>query len=436
MLENEQNKSIIEKPIQLKNRQFLSFKHNNNLNIESSHLSVLSYNILAPSTVEQYLYPNTEPKFLESTIRFDSVIKEIIYINSDISFLQELDYNQIESLTEKLKYQNYEIIYNKKNSIEKNDGCGIIYKKDKFNKIGNWFCNLKMEANQNYGNEDLFSKEMYYPSIGQFLLLEDNKYNKKILCVNTHLLFNKNKGHVKLAMLLLIFKIINILKSQIAKVASLIFSGDFNIVPNSMLYNWLSGNGINLSVDLREFSNQSFFMSLSDSRTPNEIALWSNKKYKNRNNGKNVVLNSFLLLLMNVVPIITNENQIIFDQNKNEKNVYLDPRNEASKNFDEIINKLQICSCYSKFLSRPENNNYNNESNNEALITHFTKDVRSATDYIWINKDSFKVKEILNIPEFGCFGNNEKIGLPNEIYPSDHLLISVKLDYKDDNEDI
>ena len=118
MLENELNKSIIEKPIQLKNRQFLSFKQNNDLNIESSHLLVLSYNILAPSAVEQYLYPNTEPKFLESTIRFESVIKEIIYIDSDIGFLQELDENQTESLKEKLKCQNYEIIYNKKNSKE------------------------------------------------------------------------------------------------------------------------------------------------------------------------------------------------------------------------------------------------------------------------------------------------------------------------------
>lgn len=137
-------------------------------------------------------------------------------------------------------------------------------------------------------------KEMYYPSVGQFVLLEDINLKRKVLCANTHLLFNKNRGHTKLGMIVLILKIASSLLKNQAKDAAFIFAGDFNLFPNSMLYNWLSGRGLNLTTDLREYSNQAFFMTMSEFKDPIEISLHSDRKYKFRNPGKSAVMNSFL----------------------------------------------------------------------------------------------------------------------------------------------
>lgn len=91
---------------------------------------------------------------------------------------------------------------------------------------------------------------MYYPSMGLFVLLKNKLTSDTLLIVNTHLLFNKNRGHVKLGMLVLLMKSISKIKSQYP-VESVFFCGDFNMAPCSMLYNFMINKGVNLSVDLK-----------------------------------------------------------------------------------------------------------------------------------------------------------------------------------------
>jgi len=74
------------------------------------------------------------------------------------------------------------------------------------------------------------------------------------MVLTTHFLFNMNRGHVKLGFIVMIMKAIQAIKKKYG-VEDVFFSGDFNLIPNSMLYNYIVNHKLNLKVDLKEYSN-------------------------------------------------------------------------------------------------------------------------------------------------------------------------------------
>ncbi len=72
--------------------------------------------------------------------------------------------------------------------------------------------------------------------------------------MTTHLLFNNNRGHVKLGIVFLVMKAILELKKK-HHIQDVFFTGDFNVIPNSVLYNYITRNNLNLKADLKEYSN-------------------------------------------------------------------------------------------------------------------------------------------------------------------------------------
>ena len=50
---------------------------------------------------------------------------------------------------------------------------------------------------------------MWYSTNVQFLILKHFETSNKILFINSHLPYNRRKGHVKLAIIFLVYKIIN-----------------------------------------------------------------------------------------------------------------------------------------------------------------------------------------------------------------------------------
>ena len=84
------------------------------------------------------------------------------------------------------------------------------------------------------GDKDLFSK----PQIAVFVALRLNSTSKIFLVCNTHLIFNNNRGDMKLGQVHILSKCIQFLKHELTKVypddtINIILGSDMNAIPNS-----------------------------------------------------------------------------------------------------------------------------------------------------------------------------------------------------------
>lgn len=95
---------------------------------------------------------------------------------------------------------------------------------------------------------------MYHGANALFIILEDKIFKKKFLFITSHIPYNVKRGQLKLACLTLIFKAIENIKNE-NQFDDIIFAGDFNMIPNSMLYEYLTQNNLNLEASLNEYSN-------------------------------------------------------------------------------------------------------------------------------------------------------------------------------------
>ena len=337
----------------------------------------------------------------------------------------------------------------KKQGMEKNDSNAILYKKDKFEEVRRFHASLHLVAGKNYNRTDKLSEEMYYPSMGLFVLLKrkqgglsdeesEEKGQNFILVVNTHILFNKNRGHVKFGMLVLLFKIIHEIKAQFNP-GSIILCGDFNIAPNSMLYNYIATGHVHLGVDLKEFSNQAYLMYLSQHKPLGELINISDIKYKPRPNPK-VTISQIFLQNLNAcqIKMPANENDItITFENHFTQDIKINVAHTIRVSMEELSSKLGLKSSYAKFNKKYFQSNSSKPSfkdlhfwfnpgthNNDSFISNFTEDVRHTVDYVWYNSSKFHVARILQAPDPEYLSQSQS-GCPFDSFPSDHFSLVV-----------
>ncbi len=333
--------------------------------------------------------------------------------------------------------------------MQKSDSNAILYKKDKFEEVRRFHTSLHLVEGQNYNRTDKLSEEMYYPSMGLFVLLrrkradsdhdEESKEGQDlILVVNTHILFNKNRGHVKFGMLVLLFKIMNEIKVKY-NYGSTILCGDFNIAPNSMLYNYIATGHVHLGVDLKEFSNQAYLMYLASNKPLDELISISDMKYKPRPNPK-VTISQIFLQNLNAcqikMPTDPKDITITFE-NHFTQDIKINVAHTIRVAMEELSSNLHLKSSYAKFnkkffqtfSSKPSFNDLHfwfnpNTHNNDSFISNFTDDVRHTVDYVWYNSSQFHVARVLQCPDPQYLAQSQS-GSPFDFFPSDHFSLVV-----------
>ena len=114
---------------------------------------------------------------------------------------------------------------------------------------------------------------------------------------------------------------------------------------------------------------------------------------------------------------------------------------EKRENFEKVINNLMKISkeIYDKYKLRSSYDNYRSEVKGEKFCflrnhpkyTNYTNKFIDTIDYIFYSKSLEKIK-ILKIPDVEKNKKNgkEKLFLPNDEYPSDHLKLVVNFEYK------
>nr|XP_020485790.1 protein angel homolog 1 [Labrus bergylta] len=205
----------------------------------SMEFTVMSYNILAQDLLEanEGLYTHCPLEVLDWSYRCSLLLEEILKWAPDILCLQEVQENHYqEQLFPVLSQMGYSCVY-KRRTGNKTDGCATCYRSGRFSELSVTLLEFLRP------DTELLDRH----NVGIVLLLQpvvtkgpEIKAKGPPLCVaNTHLIFNPRRGDVKLAQLaILLADIDSVVKSCKAKGehCNLILCGDFNALPHTPLY--------------------------------------------------------------------------------------------------------------------------------------------------------------------------------------------------------
>lgn len=201
--------------------------------------TVMSYNILAQDLLEAHpnLYTHCPLEVLQWDYRLHNLVQEFQKWEPDILCLQEVQEDHYkEHLEPVLCGMGYACVF-KRRTGSKTDGCSICYRSELFSE-------LSVSLLEFFRPDcELLDRD----NVGIVLLLQPvitrgSEVTAKgpPLCVaNTHLLFNPRRGDVKLAQLAIVLaKIDRLVESCRARgdLCNVVLCGDFNCVPNMPLY--------------------------------------------------------------------------------------------------------------------------------------------------------------------------------------------------------
>ncbi|XP_077949571.1 protein angel homolog 2 isoform X4 [Gasterosteus aculeatus] len=202
--------------------------------------SVMSYNILSQQLLQDnvYLYQHCPPGLLAWDRRLSNLLDEMRQHDADILCLQEVQEDHYENqIKPALQALGYQCEY-KKRTGNKPDGCAVIFKASRLSLLSSNPVEFFRPG------DALLDRD----NVGLVLLLRPNGAERRgadpsaFLCVaNTHLLYNPNRGDIKLAQLaILLAEIGRLSRLPDGSANPVVLCGDFNSTPRSPLYGFLT----------------------------------------------------------------------------------------------------------------------------------------------------------------------------------------------------
>lgn len=240
-------------------------------------LRLLSFNILAQCLLETYpfLYKTHDKRALSWKIRRQLLVKEILGAQANVICLQEMQEDHLEEFLVPFREMGYNYIY-KKRTNDKRDGLLFLYRADQFVLLDY----AKVELYQS--GIELLSRDNV--GIIAKLAVKDSPETQFVIAT-THLLYNPKRNDVRLGqtqLLLAEIERIAFLENTLtgAKYLPTILAGDFNLIPYSGVYEFLTegvfeyqGKGRNLE--------HTEFRSLSNSLIPPRLFITDNCQHFN-----------------------------------------------------------------------------------------------------------------------------------------------------------
>ncbi len=157
-------------------------------------LRIMSYNILAPSLVENVEYGNTKLEYINWDTRYPQLQKEILWAQPHILCLQEVE--QKSEIIEWLHSQGYKGKAIKKPHPERHDGPATFYDSSRFEQVDFFDLPYAYKGDSNGKGGGLYEKG----NCCLIIALKPLENPDRIyLIANTHLNFNSNRGDIKLS---------------------------------------------------------------------------------------------------------------------------------------------------------------------------------------------------------------------------------------------
>ncbi|KAH7549308.1 hypothetical protein JRO89_XS13G0012600 [Xanthoceras sorbifolium] len=265
--------------------------------------TVVSYNILGDKNASKHkdLYPNVPSQYMKWSHRKRLISQELFGWNPDIICMQEVDrYFDLSSFMEKAGY----VGSYKGRTGDNIDGCATFWKADKFRLIEEVNIEFKeFGLRDNVAQISVFevaicacfvvvlhffapvNYKTYLNLISRMFLnrkeekIECCVYEFFVLCIwlrlcsstgaqmrraksrklvvgNIHVLYNAIRGEVKLCQICLLSSRAQVISEKWGN-APVVLAGDFNITPQSAIYQFLSSSELNIKLyDRRELSGQ------------------------------------------------------------------------------------------------------------------------------------------------------------------------------------
>ncbi|KAN0065140.1 Glucose-repressible alcohol dehydrogenase transcriptional effector [Thecaphora frezii] len=239
--------------------------------------NVLCYNVLCDRYATASMYGYTPSWALAWDYRKEFILQEVMSYSADICCLQEVDMEQYEDyFLHHLSQQDYEGIFWPKSRArtmreeEKRhvDGCATFFKSNKYQLIEKQLIEFNQIALQRPDfkkTEDMFNRVMTKDNIAVVALLENRESGSRVIVVNVHIHWDPEFRDVKLVQVAMMMDELEKVGNRFAKLPPklniaegfppaprytegnqipTIICGDFNSVPQSGVYDFLSGGGI------------------------------------------------------------------------------------------------------------------------------------------------------------------------------------------------
>ena len=399
----------------MKKENKLEFFFNlNDPKVTKDYIRVMNYNILAPNlfynSVRLEEEEEEKEEIYEWSYRSNLIIKMIKNLEIDIICFEELEEEDNENFINQLKELNYNYKFKKRPKHGKEihfEGCGIFYNINKFELIESfeleYFCKDSVIYNKdNIAIFTLLKSKIKYNNL---------KDNDLLLITCSHILFNDNRGDIKLAQIYQLQKSFTLIKKKYKDFnIRIIFCCDLNSTENSKIYEYLTNKSLNCEfVNIRELSGQKFIKFKKGNF--NYDIYMDNKKQNLTLTESNYEQNySWFNEIINVYPIIK-KNEDKLNQNTKIKLLLEEYYNYREKLI--LKNDNILISSYKELIG------------NEPEATIYSIGLIGTIDYIFHSINNIKTKQVFEIPKILELLNNNIKLIPNEKNPSDHFpLIS------------
>ncbi|PKA63518.1 Carbon catabolite repressor protein 4 like 5 [Apostasia shenzhenica] len=349
---------------------------------------IVSYNILGDDNVSKHsdLYCNISAEHLSWEKRKMRICKELKLYCPSILCFQEVD--NFDDLAVLLRNDGYTGTYKGRTGCA-NDGCAIFWKKDRFSLL-----HQESIEYQKYGLRDnvaqlcLFQVSADHSNHSTSQDVNSSLAGRTLLIGNIHVLFNPNRGDIKLGQIRILLERANMISRKWDN-NSVVLCGDLNSMPQSAIYRFISSSELNiLMYGRKQVSGQIEFPSTLEKCTP-------------YNDGTRAQ------------PCMTK----VLRYSWSEEEIRIAG---GSRGCTLLQSPLKLSSAYAGVPGTSDTR----DSNGEPLATSYHSKFMGTVDYIWHSSDLLPVRVLETLP----INSLRKLkGLPSERWGSDHLALVCEL---------
>ncbi|KAL2321203.1 hypothetical protein Fmac_030172 [Flemingia macrophylla] len=314
---------------------------------------IVSYNILGVENASKHLdlYSNIPYSFLEWNRRKRLILEEINNYNAGILCFQEVDhFNDLEDLFQNSGFKG---VY-KARTGGAQDGCAVFWK-DK----------LALSAGK-----------------------------RRFVVGNIHVLFNPNRGDIKLGQVRLLLDKAYKLSQEWGNIP-VILAGDLNSVPQSAIYKFLSSS--ELDIELHDRRNMS-----------GQLEVQTNRVFRSQ-------IGDSTCISMSI------SRQLLYRWSLEELRLAT-----GAEGVTKLQHQLKLRSAYSGVPG----NHRTRDDIGEPLATSYHSKFMGTVDYIWHSEDLIPVRVLETLPIDTL---RRSRGLPSEKWGSDHLAVVCELAFVNNN---
>ncbi|XP_020212272.1 carbon catabolite repressor protein 4 homolog 5 isoform X2 [Cajanus cajan] len=351
---------------------------------------VVSYNILGVENASKHLdlYSNIPHSFLEWNRRKRLILEEINNYNASILCFQEVD--QFNDMDDLFQNSGFKGVY-KARTGEAQDGCAVFWKDKLFNLLHQEDIEFQrfgmrnnvaqlcvFEANHDKKEFDSCNVTTMAPSSGK----------RRFVVGNIHVLFNPNRGDIKLGQVRLLLDKAYKLSQEWGNIP-VIIAGDLNSVPQSAIYKFLSSSKLDIQLhDRRNMSGQ--------------LEVQTNRIFRSQ-------IGDGTSISMSV------SRQLLYRWSLEELRLAT-----GAEGVTHLQHQLKLCSAYSGVPG----NHRTRDNIGEPLATSYHSKFMGTVDYIWHSEDLIPVRVLETLP-IDILRRSR--GLPSEKWGSDHLAVVCEL---------